>query len=259
MWVDSHCHLNDERFAGELDAVLQQAKQAGVSAMATICTDLSEAQGLLDMANAHADLYCSVGVHPHEAQVPENQKNLAQVLAEFAACDKVIGLGETGLDYYYEHSSRKAQREAFTTHIEVATQTSLPLIVHTRDAEDDTIDLLKTAKGNITGVIHCFSGSQELADKSLDLGFYISISGIVTFKKADALRAIVKRLPLDRVLLETDAPYLAPVPKRGKRNEPAFMVHTAEVVADLLGVDMETLARRTSENFATLFTKSHRR
>lgn len=256
MWIDSHCHLNDERFADELDVVLDNAKQADVQKMVTICTELSEAPVLLEMANAREELYCSVGVHPHEAQVPENQENLAQVLTQFAAYDKVIGLGETGLDYYYEHSSREAQKEAFATHIEIAKRTKLPLIVHTRDAEADTIDLLKAEQSNVTGVMHCFSGSQDLANKSLDLGFYISISGIVTFKKANELREIVKGLPLDRILLETDAPYLAPVPLRGKRNEPAFMVHTAEVVAELLDISLEKLAQVTTENFSHLFTKA---
>ncbi|MEN8237052.1 MAG: TatD family hydrolase [Pseudomonadota bacterium] len=256
MWIDSHCHLNDERFAGELDVVLDNAKRAGVNTMVTICTELNEASTLLDLANTHEELYCSVGVHPHEAQIPENQENLAQVLTQFAVHDKVIGLGETGLDYYYEHSPKDAQRQAFATHIDVAKHTKLPLIVHTRDAEVDTIDLLKAEQGNMTGVMHCFSGSQDLADKSLDLGFYISISGIVTFKKANDLKDIVKRLPLDRVLLETDAPYLAPVPLRGKRNEPAFMVHTAQVVADLMGITAEKLALATTENFSKLFNLS---
>ena len=256
MWIDSHCHLNDERFAGELDSVLDNAKQAGVHTMVTICTDLAEAPSVLKIANNSQELYCSVGVHPHEAGKSKNQANLDQVLRQFGAQDKVIAIGETGLDYYYEHSSREAQRDAFATHIDVAKDTSLPLIVHTRDAEADTIDLLNVERGNVTGVMHCFSGSQDLADKSLDLGFYISISGIVTFKKADDLRAIVKRVPLDRILLETDAPYLAPVPLRGKRNEPAFMVHTAEVVAGLLGVRLEKLARVTGENFSNLFKKA---
>ena len=253
MWVDSHCHLNDERYCDDLDEVITRAKQAGVETCVSICTDLKEAQAVLDIAIKYDNVFCSVGVHPHEAQLPENIKDLAKVLNDFALHDKVIALGETGLDYYYEHSPRAEQREAFATHIAVAKSTKLPLIVHTRDAEQDTIDLLSKEKGNITGVIHCFSGSQDLANKSLDLGFYISISGIVTFKKADELREIVKTVPLDRLLLETDAPYLTPIPHRGKRNEPAMMVHTAQVVADLKGVELTKLAEVTSQNFRDLF------
>jgi TatD DNase family protein len=221
--------------------------------MLTICTDLNEAQAILDLANSRDELWCSVGVHPHEAKTGVEQGDLYERLKHFTQFEKVIALGETGLDYYYEHSPKAEQQEAFQTHIRLAKETGLPLIVHTRDAEEDTIDLLKAEKGNVTGVIHCFSGSQWLAEQSLELGLYISVSGIATFNKAQDIRDTIKTTPLDRILLETDAPYLAPVPKRGKRNEPSFMIQTAQVVADLKGVSMEELAEVTTGNFERLF------
>ncbi len=253
MFVDSHCHLNDEDYGVDLHDVLDRAKAAGIDTMVTICTQLEDVPGIIKLAQSSPLLYCTVGVHPHEAQHAVESGTLVQDLERLLKQDKVIGLGETGLDYYYENSPREAQRQAFNDHIQVAKKHDLPLIVHTRDAEADTHELLSAERGNIRGVMHCFSSSQDLATKSLDLGFYISISGIVTFKKADDLRDIVKSVPLDRLLLETDAPYLAPVPKRGKRNEPAFMIHTAEVVADLKNVSMEKLAEVTTQNFKTLF------
>jgi TatD DNase family protein len=255
MFVDSHCHLNYPEFTDDMDAVIQRARDVGINKMLTICTEIAEAQAVLDLASAHDELYCTVGVHPHEAKLAVEQGDLYEQLKHFTQFKKVIGLGETGLDYYYEHSPKAAQQEAFNTHIRLSKETGLPLIVHTRDAEPDTIAQLKQEQGNITGVIHCFSGSQWLSDQALELGFYISISGIATFNKAQGIRDTIKTVPLDRLLVETDAPYLAPVPFRGKRNEPSFMIHTAKVVAELKGVSMEELAASTTANFNCLFNK----
>ncbi len=254
MFVDSHCHLNYDDYKEDLDAVIQRAKDVDITTMVSICTEMAEAQAILDLANKHEELFCTVGVHPHEAK--EAGSDLQAQLKQFTKFDKVIGLGETGLDYYYEHSPQQEQKQAFQTHIDVAEETGLPLIIHTRDAEQDTVDMLVEKQGKVTGVFHCFSGSAWLAEKALEMGFYISISGIVTFKKADDLRDIVKSVPLDKLLVETDAPYLAPVPKRGKRNEPAFMIYTAEVVAELKGVSMKGLGQATTDNFKTLFAKA---
>lgn len=254
MFVDSHCHLNSKQFQDDIDAVLARADHVGVKKMLTICTEMAEAQDVLDLANRYDQLHCTVGVHPHEAQ-KDFGPDLYERLKRFASHDKVIGLGETGLDYYYQHSPQDVQKESFDVHIQLAKETKLPLIVHTRDAEPDTIDQLKSQAGHIDGIIHCFSGTQWLADQALDIGFYISISGIVTFNKADELRQIVTSIPLDRLLIETDAPYLAPVPKRGKTNEPSFVVHTAQVVADLKGVPVEELAKITTDNFNRLFQR----
>lgn len=256
--VDSHCHLDFPDFADERDAVVARARAAGVGTMVTICTHLSKFEGVRAIAEQYDDIWCSVGVHPHEAD-GEGVTNPA-LLIEQAAHPRVVGIGETGLDYFYEHSAREAQQESFRAHIAAARETGLPLIVHTRDADDDTVSILheEYREGPFTGVIHCFSTSRELAEKALEIGFYISLSGIVTFKAAEDLRATVRDLPLDRLLVETDAPYLAPVPKRGKRNEPAFVAHTAAMVAELKQVGVDELARITTDNFFRLFTKVRR-
>lgn len=251
MFIDSHCHLNYDDFEGDLDQVIERAKAVGIEKMLTICTDLNEAQSILDLADSRQELWCTVGVHPHEAKTALDQGDIYQGLKHFTQFDKVIGLGETGLDYYYEHSPKLEQQSAFEAHIQLSKETGLPLIVHTRDAEEDTIEWLK--REQISGVIHCFSGSAWLAKQSLDLGFYISISGIATFNKAEDIRQTIKSVPLDRLLVETDAPYLAPVPKRGQRNEPAFMIFTAQKVAELKGVSMDKLAEATTNNFKRLF------
>jgi len=256
MFVDSHCHLNYPEFTNDLDGVIKRAAEVGITKMLTICTELSEAQAVLDIANSRDEIYCSVGVHPHEAKLAVEEGGLYEGLKQYTQFKKVVGLGETGLDYYYEHSPKAAQQEAFEAHISVAKETGLPLIIHTRDAEEDTIAMLRKEQGNITGVIHCFSGTQWLCDQALALGFYISISGIVTFKKAEEIRESVKTVPLDRLLLETDAPYLAPVPMRGKGNEPSFMIHTAKAVAELKDISMDELAKVTTNNFAILFNKT---
>lgn len=256
MLVDSHCHLDYLARDGDLDDVLARARNAGVSPMLTISTKLREFDQVRAIAEAEPDVFCSVGVHPHEAET-EPETTTAQ-LVELAAHPKAIGIGETGLDYFYEHSPRQVQRDVFRAHIGAARQTGLPLIVHTRDAEDDTIAIVEEemGKGAWPGLIHCFSGSRRLADRMLAAGLYISISGIVTFRKAEELREVVRSVPLERLLVETDSPYLAPVPKRGKRNEPAFTAHTAAAVAELKGISPEALADATTDNFRRLFAKA---
>lgn len=255
MLVDSHCHLDYPDYAGKLDEVLARARAAGVGVCISIGTELKRFPGVKAVAEAHADVWCSVGVHPHEAE-KELLDDEAALVAE-AAHPKVVGIGETGLDYYYEHSPRQPQQDNFRSHIAAARRTGLPVIVHTRDADDDTIAILREemAKGAFTGLIHCFTGTQKLADAALEMGFYISVSGIATFKNSAVLRDVIKSVPLDRLLVETDAPYLAPVPHRGKTNEPAFVVHTAAMLAELKGVSEAELAAATTENFFRLFPK----
>ncbi len=257
--VDSHCHLDFPTFADDLDGVVARARDAGVGTMVTICTHLSRFEQVRAIAGQFKDVWCSVGVHPHEAD-GEGPGATPERLIELAADPLVVGIGETGLDYYYEHSARKAQQASFRAHIEAARATGLPLIVHTRDADEDTVTILaeEHRKGPFTGVIHCFSTSRYLAEKAIEIGLYISLSGIVTFKAADELRQTVRALPADRLLIETDAPYLAPVPHRGKRNEPAFVAHTGAAVAALKGMDMAALACTTSDNFFRLFAKAPR-
>jgi TatD DNase family protein len=258
MLIDSHCHLDFPDFADEIDGVVARARQAGVGAMLTIGTKLRAFDGVRAVAERYDDVWCSVGVHPHEAK--DEPLDEASALIERAAHPKVVGIGEAGLDYYYEHSPRGDQTRNFRAHIQAARATGLPLIVHARDADDDLCLILseEMTKGRFTGLIHCFSSGRKLAETALALGFFISISGIVTFKKSDDLRAIVAGVPLDRLLVETDAPYLAPMPFRGKRNEPAFVVHTAAHVAKLKGVEPAALADATTDNFFRLFTKAAR-
>ncbi len=258
MLFDSHCHLDYLARDGDLDEVIARARDAGVGAMITICTKLSEFETVRGIAAGHDDIWCSLGVHPHEA-AEEGQRTAARLI-EMSQAAEVVGIGETGLDYFYEHSPRQAQRDSFRAHIDAARETGLPLIVHARDADEDTIAILREehAKGPFGGVIHCFTAGPELARAALDIGFYISIAGIVTFKTADGLRAVVRDVPLDRLLIETDAPYLAPVPKRGKRNEPAFVAHTAAAVAKLKDLTVAELTQATSDNAFRLFAKARR-
>lgn len=256
MLVDSHCHLDFPDFAAELDAVVERARAAGVGRMLTIGTRLSAFDQVLAVAERYDDVCCTVGVHPHEAAA--ESAVTAERLMEIARHPKVVGIGEAGLDYYYDNAPRERQREVFRLHICAARESGLPLIVHSRNADEETVALLAEGAGGagrLTGVIHCFSSTRVLAQGALDLGFYISLSGIVTFKNAVELRAIAAEVPEDRLLVETDSPYLAPVPKRGKRNEPAFVAHTAACVAELRGVAPETLAAQTTENFFRLFAK----
>ncbi len=256
MLVDSHCHLDYLAAGPERDAMIARARAAGVGTMLTISTKITEFPSVREIAESDSDIWCSVGIHPHEAAAEPD--TAATRLAELASHPKVIGIGETGLDFYYEHSPRDRQAEVFRAHAAAARATGLPLIVHTRDADPDTIRILQeeVEKGPLTGVIHCFSTGRELAEKALEFGFYISLSGIVTFKNAGALREIVRDLPLDRILVETDAPYLAPVPLRGKPNEPAYIVHTASEVARIKGSSVEELSEATTANFHRLFAKA---
>jgi TatD DNase family protein len=255
MLVDSHCHLDFPDFAAELPDVVARAKTAGVGICVSIGTKLSHFAEVAAVAAKFPDVYCTVGSHPHEA-AQEPLADSSPLLA-LAGAGKVVGIGETGLDYYYEHSPRAQQQTSFRAHIAAARELQLPLVVHTRDAEDDTIAILREemGQGAFTGLIHCFTGTQRLADAALDLGLCISASGIATFKKSEALRDIFRRVPLERLLVETDAPYLAPVPFRGKRNEPAFVVHTAAMLAALRGLSAEELAQATTDNFFRLFTR----
>lgn len=259
MLVDSHCHLDFPDFADELDDVIGRARAAGVGTMVTICTRLSAFDQVLAIAERHDDVWCSVGVHPHEAAA-EQDVTVDRIVA-MARHPKVVGIGEAGLDYFYDHSPRARQQDVFRLHIRAARATGLPLIVHSRNADADTLALLAEPAdgvGPLSGVIHCFSSTRVLSQGALDLGFYISLSGIITFKNAEALRQIAAEVPADRLLVETDAPYLAPVPKRGKRNEPAFVAHTAARVAELRGVEAGVLARQTTDNFFRLFAKAER-
>jgi TatD DNase family protein len=258
MLVDSHCHLDFPDFATELDAVVARAKGAGVGTMLTIGTRLKAFEGVRAVAERFDNIWCSVGIHPHEAAVePINE---AGALLERATHPRVVGIGEAGLDYYYEHSPRDDQIRNFRAHIEASRQTGLPLIVHARDADNDLCEILdeESEKGRFPGLIHCFSSTAKLAETALKLGMYISISGIVTFKKADELRSIVANVPLERLLVETDAPYLAPMPHRGKRNEPAFVTLTAATVAALKGTTPQHLGEVTTANFFRLFSKARR-
>ncbi|MDP1750562.1 MAG: TatD family hydrolase [Reyranella sp.] len=258
MLIDSHCHLDFPELAGDEEAVLARARMAGVGGMLTIGTRLDQFERVRAIAERHGNIWCSVGVHPHEAK--EEGQRTPDRLIEATRHPKVVGIGETGLDFYYEHSPRDEQAESFRAHIAASRTTGLPLIVHTRDADRETIDILEeeAGKGSFPGLIHCFSSGAEVARHALALGLYISISGIVTFKAAENLRAIVRDIPLDRLLVETDSPYLAPIPKRGKTNEPAYVAHTAAKVAELKGVGIAELEAATTANFFRLFTKAER-
>jgi TatD DNase family protein len=254
--IDSHCHLNYEGLVERQDEALGNARERGVCGFLNISTRQSEWNDVIAVAERNDDVWATVGVHPHEA---DSHPDLgAGALVEAASHSRVIAIGECGLDYYYDKSGRAAQRERFQAHIEAARQTGLPLVVHTRDAEADTAEILEAAvrEGGVSGVLHCFTGSAELARKGLDLGLYISLSGIVTFKNAADLQATAKWLPADQMLVETDSPFLAPVPHRGQKCEPAFVADTAAFVADLRGETPEELSEATTANFFKLFSKA---
>lgn len=255
MLVDSHCHLDFPDFDNELDQIVERARAAGVGMMLTINTHVTRFERVLAVAERFPEIYCTIGIHPHEAGTEPAAD--VERLVEASRHPKVVGFGETGLDYFYDKSPRDRQRASFRAHIEAARRTGLPVVVHTRDADDDTASILaeEMGKGGFTGLLHCFSSTRELAEKAMELGLFISISGIVTFKKAEMLQDVVKDLPLDRLLVETDCPYLAPIPYRGKRNEPAYVVHTAAKLAELKGVAVEDVAQATTSNFLNLFTK----
>jgi TatD DNase family protein len=254
--IDSHCHLNYEGLVERQCEVLANARARGVSGFLNISTRQREWGDIIAVAEREPDVWASVGVHPHEADAHPDLG--AAALVEGADHPRVIAIGECGLDYYYDKSDRAAQRERFQAHIDAAREAGLPLVVHTREAEADTAQMLEQAvkEGGVTGVLHCFTGSAELARKGLDLGFYISLSGIVTFKNAADLQHTARKLPLDQMLVETDSPFLAPVPHRGQKCEPAFVADTAAFVADLRGEDPEELAAATTANFFKLFEKA---
>ncbi|WP_448664518.1 TatD family hydrolase [Sphingomonas sp. CJ20] len=254
--ADSHCHLIYKGLGEQQPEVLARARDAGVVAMLNISTRESEWDAVIAVAEREPDVWASVGIHPHEADTHTHVDTAK--LVDRARHRRVVGIGESGLDYYYDHSDRDRQRESFRAHLAAARETQLPIIVHTRDAEADTAEILRDemGKGAFPGVIHCFTASDAFADIALDLGFYISISGIVTFKNAQALQQTAARLPIERLLIETDAPFLAPIPHRGKTGEPAFVADTCRFLAKLRGQAAEDLAEATRANFHTLFGKT---
>ena len=254
--IDSHCHLNYDGLVERQDEVLDNARERGVMGFLNISTRKREWGDVIAVADRHSDVWASVGVHPHEADAHPDLG--AKALTDAASHQRVIAIGECGLDYYYDKSDRHAQRDRFEAHIEAARQTGLPLVVHTRDAEEDTAEILSAAvrEGGVSGVLHCFTGSADLARKGLDLGFFVSLSGIVTFKNAADLQETAKWLPADQMLVETDSPFLAPVPHRGQKCEPAFVADTAAFVAALRGEEPEQLAETTTTNFFKLFKKA---
>ena len=250
MLVDSHCHLDFPDFAAERDAVVGRARAAGVATMLTICTRLDEFDGVREIAEAYDRIWCSVGVHPHEAV--DHALLQSDKLVALAEHPKVVGIGETGLDFYYDLSPRDIQERVFRTHIEASCASGLPLIIHAREADGEIARILQEERPP-PGVLHCFSSGRALAEAALELGFYVSISGIVTFRNAEDLRGIVRDLPLDRLLVETDAPFLAPQPVRGKPNQPAYVVHTARVVADELEMEYSKFEAATERSAAAVF------
>lgn len=254
--IDSHCHLNYPGLVEDESGILERARARGVRGFLNISTRQSEWAQVVGATERHEDVWAAVGVHPHEADAHPDLGSAA--LVEAAAHPKVIAIGECGLDYYYDKSDRTAQRERFRAHIIAAREAQLPIVVHTREAEEDTVEILAEAakEGFVTGVLHCFTGSAWLAEKGLELGFYISMSGIVTFKNAKGLQDVARTIPRDRLLVETDAPFLAPVPNRGKTCEPAFVIDTAQFVAELRGERPEELAERTTGNFFRLFPRA---
>jgi TatD DNase family protein len=255
MLVDSHCHLDFPDFAGDLDALVARAAAAGIARMVTISTRVRRLDGLLAVAERFPDVYCSVGTHPHHAD--EEDGIAADELIALTKHPKVVALGEAGLDNFYKHGSREAQERGFRAHIAAARATGLPLVIHTRDADDDCGRILEDemANGPFGAVLHCYTGGRELAMKAISLGLSISFTGILTFKKSQALRDLAAELPADRIMVETDSPYLAPGKFRGKRNEPAYVVEVAKVLAETRGVSLEEVSRQTTENFFRLFSK----
>ena len=254
--VDSHCHLDFDSFDDDRDDVIERARRAGVCRMITIGTKISRFDRVLAVAERYEDVFCSVGVHPHEAD-REGLPGPGPLL-ERAVHSKVVGIGESGLDYHYRNASEAGQKASFRAHIEAAHESGLPLIIHNRDSDSDMADMLEAAFADgirPSGVLHCFTGSADLAHRAVAIGFHVSIAGIITFKNAKALRETVAAIPVDRLLVETDSPFLAPVPMRGKRNEPAYVQYTHATLAELKGMDAGRLARQTTENFFRLFAK----
>ena len=272
-FIDSHCHLNVPKFATKkdekeseeeflekysVDAIIQRAHEAGVKYMLAIGTELTDVEEIRNIADSHEYLFRSVGIHPQEAQKHcshYTHDEIAKIIKEHSALPKTVAIGEIGLDYHFERESEPQQNELFHLQMDLAKECGLPVVIHSRDAANDTVDVLSEHAG-ARGVIHCFSGEMDFAKKSLDLGFYISVSGVVTFKNANELRESIKFVPLDRLFIETDSPFLAAAPFRGKINEPAFVTYVAKMVAKVKGVDVETIAETTSNNFFRLFDKS---
>lgn len=255
MLVDSHCHLDFPDFAEDLDGIVSRARTAGIGRMVTISTRVRRLKDLLAIAERYDDVYCSVGTHPHNAD--EEDGIAPDELITLTQHPKVVALGEAGLDYFYDNGAPEAQARGFRAHIAAARATGLPLVIHTREADEDCGRILEeeAAKGSFRAVLHCYTGGRELALKAVSLGLYIGFTGILTFKKSEALRALAAELPSDRILVETDSPYLAPGKFRGKRNEPAYVVEVAKVLAETRGVSLEEISRQTTENFFRLFSK----
>ena len=255
MLVDHHCHLDFPQFEADRGGLIARAHAAGVGLMVTICTRIRNLDKLLAIATAHPTVYCSVGTHPHYAD--EELDISTDQIVELAQHPRVVAIGEAGLDYHYQKSSKEGQADGFRRHIRAARLTGLPLEIHARDADEDTMRILEEehADGAFPAILHCYTGGAELARRAVELGLYVSFTGVVTFKKSDALRDIARDVPLDRLLVETDAPYLAPMPYRGKINEPAYVVHTAAQLAAVKGMPEEAFAEATTENFFRLFTK----
>ncbi len=253
--VDSHCHLDFPDFASELDEVVARARSAGLVRIVTICTRVRNFQQVHEVAQAFDDVYCSVGTHPHNAH--EELDITSEQLVELSDQPKVVAIGEAGLDYFYRKDHAQAQASGLRVHIDAARRTGLPLVIHSRDADDDMAAILReeTEQGAFPFVLHCFSSGRQLALTGVELGGYVSLSGIAAFKRSEALRAIAAEVPIERLLVETDAPYLAPPPYRGKRNEPAYVAHTAAIVAESLGIEPDQFAAQTTENFYRLFNK----
>lgn len=256
--VDSHCHLDFDVLQEDLSGVISRAANAGVHLMVTICTQVNNFPAIVGIADANENVYCSVGTHPNHAAMEPVVP--AEKLIELAQHPKVVAIGEAGLDYHYDKAPREMQEDVFRQHIEAARQTDLPLVIHSRDAEDDTLKILEDemGKGAFKPLLHCFSSKKYLAQKGLELGAYVSFSGIITFNSALEIRQTAEIVPLDRLLVETDAPFLAPVPQRGKPNQPAFTAHTLACLAEVKGVSVEDMAQITSDNFFRLFDKTPR-
>ena len=255
MLVDSHCHLDFPDFADDLDAIVARAEAAGISRIVTISTRVRKLTGLLDIAARFPNVYCSVGTHPHHAD--EEDGISAEELIDLTRHPKVVALGEAGLDYFYKNGSPQAQERGFRAHIAAARATGLPLVIHTREADEDCRRILEdeVAKGPFKAVLHCYTGGRDLAMRAIELGLSISFTGILTFKNSQSIRDIAAELPADRIMVETDAPYLAPGKHRGKRNEPSFVLETAKVLAETRGVSLDVMSRQTTENFFRLFSK----
>lgn len=259
MFVDSHCHLDYEGISREdIPNIMSRARTAGVGLVVTIGISKPTFSHTIEITESDPDIFCCIGVHPHDAE-KEGQEITAQELVSLSQHPKVIGLGETGLDYYYDHAPREAQQRSFREHIRACIQTGLPLVIHTREAEEDTIRILqeerKGHEAELCGVFHCFSSKRELAEYALEIGFYISLSGMLTFKKSQEIRDIAQDVPLDSLLLETDSPFLAPIPFRGKRCEPSYVIHTAKCLADIKNVSVKEVEDYTTRNFLNLFKK----